>query len=50
MSETSIWIIAIYVLIFVVMNVSGLVWLKMTAQPRVKKNQRKTIDWGKNDN
>jgi hypothetical protein len=48
MSETSILIIAIYVLIFVVMNVSGLIWLKMTAEPP-KKKIKKTIKWDKND-
>jgi hypothetical protein len=47
-SETSVWIIIGYVALFIVMNVSGLIWLRMTAEPP-KKKIKTTIKWDKNE-
>jgi hypothetical protein len=38
------WISISYFVLFVVVNVAGIIWIKMTTEPP-KKKIKKTIDW-----
>ena len=40
------WIIIGYLVLFVVVNVAGYIWVRMTSEPPAKKI-KKTIDWNR---
>lgn len=33
---------------YIILNVAGIIWIKMTTEPKKKKKIKNTIDWNKN--
>ncbi len=39
------WISIAYFVLFAAVNIAGLIWIKITTEPKKKKAIKQTIDW-----
>jgi hypothetical protein len=39
------WLSIAYFVLFAVLNIGGLIWIKLTTEPKKKKKIEQTIDW-----